>query len=147
MFYKAGQEYHTLTARVLENLFSAFTGQDASPGTREKCLEVYHECLRTVSWADGLEEEVLTESLDDSFNTWMGLFVQLLQSNPKIHFGVKRSALRCLNVIFRDIANYSRESVVMILEPAWKLLNVNLAIYTEAECYGAPIEFTEDEKT
>ena len=85
---------------MLENLFSAFTGPEADSGIREKCLEVYHLCLRAVSHADGLNDEMVREALDGSFNTWMGLFVQLLQSNPKIHFEVKRNALKCLNVIF-----------------------------------------------
>lgn len=34
----------------------------------------------------------------------------------------------------------------MVLQPAWKLLNVNLAVYTENVGYGKPIEFSETEK-
>lgn len=34
----------------------------------------------------------------------------------------------------------------MVLQPAWKLLNVNLSIYTETVGYGKSIEYTETEK-
>lgn len=34
----------------------------------------------------------------------------------------------------------------MVLQPAWKLLNLNLAVYTENVGYGRLIEFTETEK-
>lgn len=34
----------------------------------------------------------------------------------------------------------------MVLQPAWKLLNVNLAVYTETVGYGRPIEYTEIER-
>lgn len=42
--------------------------------------------------------------------------------------------------------NYSVESINMVLQPAWKLLNVNLAVYTEAVGYGKPIEYSETER-
>jgi len=62
-----------------------------------------------VSWADGIEEKVITDALDDSFNQWMALMIQLIQSNPKVHFDIKKNALKCLTVIFRDMVNYSLE--------------------------------------
>lgn len=72
--------------------------------------------------------------------------VQLIQSNPKVHFDIKKNALKCLTVIFRDMVNYSLECINIVLQPAWKLLNVNLAVYTETVGYGKPIEYTETEK-
>lgn len=46
-----------------------------------------------------------------------------------------------MNIIFRDLVNYSRESVGLILEPAWKLLNINLKVYTEVGAYGHTLKF------
>lgn len=34
----------------------------------------------------------------------------------------------------------------MVLQPAWKLLNVNLSVYTESVGYGNPIEYTETDR-
>ena len=62
-----------------------------------------------------------------------------------MHFGTKRNAIKCLNVIFRDIVNYSKDSLGMVLEPAWKLLNANLRVYTEVVGYGNALVYTEDE--
>lgn len=72
--------------------------------------------------------------------------VQLLQSNPKVHFDIKKNALKCLTVIFRDMVNYSIDSINMVLQPAWKLLNVNLSVYTETIGYGRSLVFNETEK-
>jgi hypothetical protein len=71
--------------------------------------------------------------------------VQLIQSNPKVHFDIKKNALKCLTVIFRDMVNYSLECINLVLQPAWKLLNVNLSVYTETIGYGQSIEFNETE--
>ena len=72
--------------------------------------------------------------------------IQLIQSNPKVHFDIKKNALKCLTVIFRDMVNYSIESISLVLQPAWKLLNVNLSVYTETIGYGRELEFNETEK-
>jgi hypothetical protein len=71
--------------------------------------------------------------------------IQLIQSNPKVHFDIKKNALKCLTVIFRDMVNYSLECINLVLQPAWKLLNVNLSVYTETIGYGRSIEFNETE--
>jgi len=44
------------------------------------------------------------------------------------------------------MVNYSLECINLVLQPAWKLLNVNLAVYTENVGYGKPIEFSETER-
>lgn len=78
----------------------------------------------------------MAEYLDETFNSWMALFVQILQSNPKGYFNIKRNTLKCLIIFFRDFVHYSREAINMILQPTWKLLNIHLPIYTEVEGYG-----------
>lgn len=83
--------------------------------SRELILEVLYLCLRTVSWADGIDNELVEASLGDTFNSWMALFLQVIQTSPKSFFYIKKSALKCLTVIFRDFINYSRECLGMIL--------------------------------
>jgi hypothetical protein len=70
----------------------------------------------------------------------MALFLQIIQTNPKTFFDVKKNALKCLTVIFRDFINYSRECINMILKPAWKLLNFHLPIFTEVLGYGVDLK-------
>lgn len=66
----------------------------------------------------------------------MVIFLQIIQSSAQKNFPVKINALRCLTVIFRDLVNYSRNSINIILKPVWKLLNSTLPVYTETVAYG-----------
>jgi hypothetical protein len=77
----------------------------------------------------------------------MALLLQVVQANPRHFFNVKRQALKCLIVIFRDLVNYSRESLNLILKPAWKLFNAHLPVFTEVVGYnqGIPEIVGEDE--
>ena len=52
---------------------------------------------------------------------------------------MKRQALKCLIVVFRDLVNYSRESLNLILKPAWKLFNTHLPVFTEVVGYSRDI--------
>jgi hypothetical protein len=88
----------------------------------------------------------LEDCLSESFNQWIALFTQIIQTNPKGFFDVKRNALKCLTVIFRDFINYSKECINMILKPAWKLLNFHLPIFTEVLGYGQDINALRDEE-
>jgi len=83
---------------------------------------------------------VLDECLSENFNQWIALFTQIIQSNPNQFFDVKRNALKCLTVIFRDFINYSKECINMILKPAWKLLNTHLRVFTEVQAFGTDIK-------
>ena len=76
----------------------------------------------------------------------MALFVQIIQTNPKTFFDIKRNALKCMTVIFRDFINYSRDCTNMILKPAWKLLNFHLPIFTEVLGYNNKLELNADEQ-
>ena len=92
--------------------------------------------VRGIAWADGIDNELLHNCLDETFGSWMALFLQILQSGTNRNFAVKKNALKCLTVIFRDLLNYSRNSINMILKPAWKHLNQTLPIYSEVVGYN-----------
>ena len=103
-------------------------------------MHVFYLNLRTISWADGIENELVHDCLNETFNQWMALFLQVIQSDPNKFFDIKRNALKCLTVIFRDFINYSRECISMILRPAWKLMNSHLPIFTEALGYNQRVQ-------
>ena len=130
------KQFAQFVPKILPALFTAFTNDEVTAKGREKVLQVLHLCLRTVSWADGIDNELVDSCLSDTFNSWMALFIQLIQTNPKTFFDIKRNALMCLTVIFRDYINYSRECINMILKPAWKLLNFHLPVFTEVLGYN-----------
>jgi len=136
---------HKHIARLVPALFSAMVSDAATSRLREKVLAVFHLCLQAISWADGKDPQVLEACLSEHFNQWIALFTQIIQANPRQFFDVKRNALRCLTVIFRDFINYSKECINMILKPAWKLLNIHLPVFTEALGYGANLSELRDE--
>jgi hypothetical protein len=97
-----------------------------------------------IAWADGVDDELVHKCLDSSFSSWMALFLQIIQSNSSKNSKLKINALKCLIVIFRDLMNYSRSSINLILKPTWKMLNQTLPLYTEQVCYGKKIEDSND---
>ena len=126
---------------ILAAILSAFTNEDIGAHGREQVLHILYQCLRCISWADGIDNELVGDCLNDTFNQWMALFLQVIQSNAKKFFDIKRNALKCLTVIFRDFINYSKDCINMILRPAWKLLNLHLPIFTEVLGYNKNIQY------
>ena len=49
-------------------------------------------------------------------------------------------------MIFRDLINFSKDSINQILKPAWKLLNSHLPIFTEVVAYNMPIPKSEEDE-
>lgn len=137
---KAIRQFTEFVPKILPALFSAFTNEEVSAHGREQILDVLYLCLRTVSWADGIDNQLVENCLSETFNSWMALFLQIIQTNPKTFFDIKKNALKCLTVVFRDFIHYSRECINMILKPAWKLLNFHLPVFTEVLGYGVELK-------
>jgi len=72
---KAIKQFTEFVPKILPSLFSAFTNEEVGAAGREKILEILYLCLRTVSWADGLDNALVDECLGETFNSWMALFV------------------------------------------------------------------------
>ncbi len=71
--------FHEHVPKILPGLFSAFTNDEAVDAHgRELVLDILYYCLRTVSWADGIDNELVDNCLQDTFNSWMSLFVQII---------------------------------------------------------------------
>lgn len=128
--------FHEFVPKILPGLYQAFTNGETDAHGREQILECFYLSLRTISWADGIDNELVGACLNDQFNTWMALFKQIIKTNPKAFFDVKKNAIKCLTVIFRDFINYSRDCINTILEPSWQLLNFHLPIFTEVLGYN-----------
>ena len=132
----ASKSLHILAPLVLPCLFEAFTNEDIGVHGREQILHLFYLLIRLVAWADGRDNDLVEECLGETFQSWMALFLQLIQSNPKQFFNLKKNALKCLVVIFRDLINFSKDSINMILKPSWKLLNSHLPIFTEVVAFN-----------
>ena len=60
---------------LFPELFSAFTSGEVNTKNRERILEILYLALRTLSWADGIDNLLVEKCLNDTFNSWMALFV------------------------------------------------------------------------
>ena len=73
---KKVKQFHKFVPHILQGLFSAFTNDElVDMHARELILDVLYYCLRTVSWADGIDNELVDECLLDTFNSWISLFL------------------------------------------------------------------------
>ena len=125
------KEFYEYVPLILSAILSAFTNDEITSHGREQLLNIFYLCLRTISWADGIDNDLVEYCLNETINQWMALFLQVIQTKPNKFFDIKRNALKCLTVIFRDFINYSKDCINMILRPAWKLMNSHLPIFTE----------------
>ena len=68
------KQFHEFVPKILPSLYSAFTNGETDAHGREQILEAFYLCLRTISWADGIDNELVANCLNETFNTWMALF-------------------------------------------------------------------------
>lgn len=138
--------YH-LVPIIMPSLFQSFTNEDMEHKihAREQILHLFYLLIRLVAWADGIDNELVDSCLGETFQSWMVLFLQLIQSNPKKYFNMKKNVLKCLVVIFRDFINFSKDSINLILKPAWKLLNSHLPVFTEVVAYNQTLQVDEEQ--
>jgi hypothetical protein len=126
-------------------LLETFTSEEISTRDRSHIMYLLYIMIRGIAWADGLENEIVQNCLSETFGNWMAIFLQIIQSSASKNIGVKINTLRCLTVIFRDLVNYSRNSINIILKPAWKLLNSTLPIFTETVGYKKKTDNSDEE--
>jgi len=69
------RQFYDNVPKILPALFSAFTNEEVTAHEREQILDVLYLCLRTVSWADGIDNELVDACLGETFNSWMALFL------------------------------------------------------------------------
>lgn len=74
---------HQLVPIALPALFETFTNEEIGVPEREQILNLFYMLIRLVAWADGRDNELVEECLGETFQSWMALFLQIIQSNPR----------------------------------------------------------------
>ena len=69
------RQFSEFVPKLLPCLFSAFTNDEVDAHGRELVLECLYLTLRTISWADGIDNELVDNCLSETFNSWMALFL------------------------------------------------------------------------
>ena len=114
-----------IMSKVLYILFNKFVEMSSEKIRTLVLKNVYHS-LRLMAWADGKDNSIVRAFLEETYSIWLGLILSLIQTNPKTILKIKNYSMKILTVLIRDYANFTRESLPMILEPCWKYINLNL---------------------
>lgn len=72
------KEFYHYVPTILSQVLNAFTNEEIGSHGRDQVLHVFYLCLRTISWADGIDNELVSTCLDDTFNQWMAVFLQVI---------------------------------------------------------------------
>lgn len=56
-------------------LLESFTKEEMGAKGRAHTLNLFYLMIRGIAWADGIDNELIGNCLDETFNSWMALFL------------------------------------------------------------------------
>lgn len=59
-------------------MLEAFTREEMGASGRAQTLVLFYLMVRGIAWADGIDNELVQGCLDETFNSWIALFLQIL---------------------------------------------------------------------
>ena len=63
---------------ILPILLEAFTNEELEALDRSHILHLFYLMVRGIAWADGLDNSIIESCLNETFNNWMALFLQII---------------------------------------------------------------------
>jgi len=63
---------------ILPVILEAFTNEELQTRDRSHILHLFYLMVRGIAWADGLDNSVIKSCLNETFNNWMALFLQII---------------------------------------------------------------------
>ena len=137
-----------ITGSVLPVIINIFKISKNNQKNREKCLIIISLFLNKLSYADGNDVDLLSNSLDSNslMENSISLFTSILISNPKMLLDIKKYTIRILDILVRDMPIYSSKFFNLLIEPAWRLIVLELSLYCNSVVFNKEIEYTEDEE-
>ena len=137
-----------ITYEVLPVIINIFKSSKNNQKNREKCLIIISLLLNKLSYADGNDMDFLSKSLDTNslMENSISLFTSILVSNPKMLLDIKKWTIRILDILVRDMPIYSSKFFNLLIEPAWRLIVLELNLYSNSIVFNKEIEYTEEEE-
>ena len=137
-----------ITGNVLPVIINIFKISKNNQKNREKCLIIISLFLNKLSYADGNDVDLLSNALDSNslMENSISLFTSILISNPKMLLDIKKYTIRILDILVRDMPIYSSKFFNLLIEPAWRLIVLELSLYCNSVVFNKEIEYTEDEE-
>ena len=142
------EECALITGNVLPVIINIFKISKNNQKNREKCLIIISLFLNKLSYADGNDVELLSNALDTNslMENSISLFTSILISNPKMLLDIKKYTIRILDILVRDMPIYSSKFFNLLIEPAWRLIVLELSLYCNKVVFNKEIEYTEEEE-
>ena len=137
-----------ITYEVLPVIINIFKSSKNNQKNREKCLIIISLLLNKLSYADGNDIDLLSKSLDTNglMENSISLFTSILVSNPKMLLDIKKWTIRILDILVRDMPIYSSKFFNLLIEPVWRLIVLELNLYSNSIVFNKEIEYTEEEE-
>ena len=137
-----------ITYEVLPVIINIFKSSKNNQKNREKCLIIISLLLNKLSYADGNDMDLLSKSLDTNalMENSISLFTSILVSNPKMLLDIKKYTIRILDILVRDMPIYSSKFFNLLIEPVWRLIVLELNLYSNSIVFNKEIEYTEEEE-
>ena len=60
---------------ILPGILETFTSEEIGVKGREQILSLYYMLIRLVAWADGIDNELVSDCMDETFQSWIALFL------------------------------------------------------------------------
>ena len=137
-----------ITYEVFPVIINIFKSSKNNQKNREKCLIIISLLLNKLSYADGNDMDLLSKSLDTNglMENSISLFTSILVSNPKMLLDIKKWTIRILDILVRDMPIYSSKFFNLLIEPVWRLIVLELNLYSNCIVFNKEIEYTEEEE-
>ncbi|OMJ73886.1 hypothetical protein SteCoe_27335 [Stentor coeruleus] len=97
---------------------------------REKVIEVLGLCLESLSWADGIEQDLVEKSLNPTWWSWSSIFSESINS-PTVSLETKQHILKLLTCFYRDFSQTSQPWVAGMIPIVWILMYNLIPSYVE----------------
>lgn len=97
---------------------------------RDKIIEVAGLCLESLSWADGVDNELVEMTLSGNWWTWFSLLSESIAS-PAVSFETKQKVLKLLTCFYRDYPIFSQKWIAGIIPVAWIMMYSLVPVYVE----------------
>ena len=97
---------------------------------RDKIIEVAGMCLECLSWADGIDNELVEAALAANWWSWFSLLSECISSTVS-SISTKQRTLKLLTCFYRDFPHFSQPWIAGMVPVVWVLMYSLIPVYVE----------------
>ena len=144
VFEKTDDRIRNIVPDLMPVLYQIFNLRELPERLREKVLMLLYLAINSFSWAERADDQLIHDCFDSTYEKWLQIFIEVLQTPPRQHLGMKKYIFKILTKIFGEIPRYAKQGFAVIIQPVWKFMNNTLPLFIWSVVYGVPVELVED---